>query len=207
MSRVFAHSPYLSETIPTTVNNVPCFHFSMMDTILRKNVDLPLNLSPGMIIAFKSTEFDLTTEGPLKKAQATLDLYNKNNDIILRIKIQKGKNKAFFNYFARQSLVDGWGEEKSVDLNRGDIEKWRRSGVTISVHDCSTHPKGRYQILFDLITMCYFDKHFPGPVVKAIYRESPENNSRPHLSSSLKVVSYLLSDLSPKERQAIKCGR
>jgi len=178
-----------------------------MAKILRNGLDLPLNLSPGMIIAFKSTEFDLTTEGALKKAQATLDLYNKNNDIILRIKVRKGKNKVFFNYFARKSLVDGWGEEKSVDLNPRDIEKWKRSGVTISVHDCSTRPEGRYQILFDLITVCYFDKHFHGPVTKAIYRESPENNSRPHLSNSLNVVSYLLNDLSPKERQAITSGR
>ena len=80
---------------------------------LERGVDLPVNLSAGMIIAFKSSLFDLTTtRGALKRgAQATLDLYNNKKDIILRIKICKGRNKVFFNDFARKNLVDGWGQE------------------------------------------------------------------------------------------------
>ena len=176
---------------------------------LERGVDLPVNLSPGMIIAFKSSLFDLTTtRGALKGgSQATLDLYNNKKDIILRIKICKGRNKVFFNDFARKNLVDGWGQEQSVDLSPTDIEKWQRSGVTISVHDCSTHSEQKYQILFDLTTVCYFDKHFPGPAIKASYREAPEDTSRPHLSNPVKVVVYLLKDLSPKETQAILSGR
>ena len=175
--------------------------------------EIPLNLSAGMILAFKSSRFDLTTAGAFKRfqskreAQATLDLYNTNNDIILRIKICSGKQKVFFNDFARTSLVDGWGAEKSVDLSPADIEKWQRSGVTISVHDCSTHSKQQYQILFDLTTVCYFDKQFPGPATKAIYQEAPEDTSLPRLSDPLKVTTYLLNALPQKDRKAIEYGR
>jgi len=199
----------LSDITSTSANNAPYLHISIMATKLERGVDLPVNLSAGMIIAFKSRRFDLTTtEGALKGGpQATLNLYNKNNDIILCINIRRGKNKVFFNDFARKSLVDGWGQPRSVDLSPVDIEKWQRSGVTISIHDCSTRSEQRYQILFDLTTMCYFDAHLPGPAIKANYREAPEDTSRPLLSDPLKVVFYLLKDLSPKEKQAIVSGR
>jgi hypothetical protein len=180
-----------------------------MTTKLERGGELPLNLSTGMIIAFKSRQFDLTTTGGASKggAQATLDLYNEQNDIVLRIKFRRGKNQVFFNYFARKSLVDGWGQSRTVDLSPVDIKRWQCSGVTISVHDCSTRSDQRYQILFDLTTLCYFDRHFPGPVIKAIYRETPGDTSRPHLSDPLKVTTYRLTDLSPKERQAIVSGK
>ena len=209
MSCVSTHASVLSATTSTSANNLPYLQISIMTTKLERGVDLPVNLSAGMIIAFKSRRFDLTTTGGgLKRgSQAILNLYNESNDIVLCISIRRGKNKVFFNDFARKSLVDGWGQEQSVDLSPTDIEKWQRSGVTISVHDCSTGFEQRYQIMFDLTTMCYFDKQFPGPAIKVLYRESPVDTSRPHLSDPMKVVVHLLKDLPPKERQAIVSGR
>jgi hypothetical protein len=194
-------------------NNVRCLHTSIMTAKLQRGGEISLNLSAGMIIAFQSSRFDLKTTGAFKlfqskgEAQATLDLYNTNNDIILRIKFRRGKKKVFLNDFARPSLADGWGPERSVDLSPAYIEKWQRLGVTISVHDCSTHSKQQYQILFDLNTVCYFDKQFPGPAIKAIYREALEDTSLPLLSDPLNVTTYQLSDLSQNERKAIVHGR
>jgi hypothetical protein len=185
-----------------------------MTANLQRGGEIPLNLSAGMIIAFRSSRFDLTT-GAFKlfqskgKAQATLDLYNANDDIILRIKIRRGKKKVFLNDFAQTTgLADGWwGPERSVDLSSANIEKWQRSGVTISVHNCSTRSKQQYQILFDLTTVGYFDKQFPGPAIKAIYQEALEDTSLPLLSDPLNVTTYLLNDLSPNERKSVVYGR
>jgi hypothetical protein len=184
-----------------------------MTAKLQRGGEIPLNLSAGMVIAFQSRRFDLTTTGAFKlfqskgKAQATLDLYNTNNDIILRVKFRRGKKKFYLNDFARTSLADGWGPERRVDLSPAYIEKWKRSGVTISVHDCSTHSKQQYQILFDLTTVGYFDKQFPGPAIKAIYQEALEDTSLPLLSDPLNVTTYLLNDLSQNERKAVVYGR
>jgi len=124
---------------------------------------------PGKLIAFKSDAFDL--RGLLDHA-TNLDLYNDHNDILLRITIRRGHNKVFFNDRANKSLVDGWGQEQSVDLNPVDISRWRRFGVTISVHDCSTQSSERYQILFDLSTVYIFDKRFLGPAIKVVYQQT-----------------------------------
>ena len=153
---------------------IPCFHTSIMDTDLSAGKELPLNgFSSGMIIALKSAKFDLTVppdnDWVSVSPRMDLDLWNVNNDIILCITILRGKNKVFFNDRADKSLLDGWGQEKSVELSPVDVDRWQRSGVTISVHDCSTSSKEQYQILFDLTTMCHFDKRFPGPPIKIEY--------------------------------------
>ena len=54
------------------------------------------------------------------------------------------------------------GKAESVKLCRVDLDRWQRSGVTISVHNCSTDSEERYQILFDLTVVCYFDKRHLG---------------------------------------------
>ena len=176
---------------------------------LKKGDELSLNISEGTIIAFKSTVFDLAKLGIFKgDAQETyLDLYNGSEDILLSIMIRRGQNKVFFNDRAAKSLVDGWGQTKSLDLSPVDVERWRRSGVTISIHDCSTRSVQRYQILFDLITLCYFEKRFPGSATKVIYSDRFAKSNRCQLSDPLKVFLYTLDDLAAEERQSIVSGR
>jgi hypothetical protein len=215
--------PYFGLHVYEHVSNVgvliPCFHTSIMDTDPSEGKELPLNVfSPGIIIALKSAKFDLSVPRDNDWASVSprmdLDLWNINNDIILRITILRGTNKVFFNDHANKSLLDGWGQEKSVELSQEDVDKWQRSGVTISVHDCSTPSKEQYQILFDLITICHFDKRFPGPPIKIEYsaQRSPDDTSDSGipahgiLSDPLKVFTYNLDDLPLVEKQAVKSG-
>ncbi|KIM47270.1 hypothetical protein M413DRAFT_440730 [Hebeloma cylindrosporum] len=85
-----------------------------MATELRVGKVLPLYLSQGMVVAFKSTRFDLSRSAVNTRA-THLDLYTAENDIVLRITIRGGQSKVFFNDRADKSLLDGWGEEQSVD--------------------------------------------------------------------------------------------
>ena len=204
---------------------------SIMAQDLRAGNELPLSLSPGMVIAFKSSQLDLKSPGtpqdPFKIDRMDLDLCNINSDIILRITFLRGKNKVLFNDRADISLLDGWGQEQSVNLSQVDVDRWERSGVTISVHDCSTPSKDQYQILFDLTTMYYFDKRFPGPPINIIYSAQKSiyaqmsydqmsyartTNRAKHplalsiLSDPLEVFTYHLDDLPHMEKQAIKSG-
>jgi hypothetical protein len=174
---------------------------------LQKGAELRLDISQETIIAFKSTVFDLAKLGIFKGgAQETyLDLYNGNDDILLSIMIRRGQNKVFLNDRASKSLVDGWGQTQSIDLSPVDVERWKRSGVTISIHDCSTRSLPRYQILFDLTTMCYFNKRFPGSAKKVTYSDRFAKSSQ--LSDPLKVFFYKLEDLAAQERQSIVSGR
>ena len=162
---------------------------------------LTLNFPAGMVIAFKANQLDIA--GNLGAKETRLDLYNNNGDIVLRMTIRRGQNKIFFNDRAHQSVVDGWGREKSVDLSPVDVERWHRSGVTISVHNCSK----QYQILFDLTTVFYFATRFPGPSITIKYSTiSSLLNIVPQLSDPLKVVSCQLNNLPFMERQAITSG-
>ena len=178
---------------------------------------LRLSLSPGRIVTLKSAKLDLTVPRNNDWASVSprmdLDLWNINNDIILRITILRGTNRVFFNDRADKSLLDGWGQEKSVELSQVDVDKWQRSGVTISIYDCSTLSNERYQILFDLITMYHFDKRFPGPPIKIEYsaQRSPHDTSDSGithgiLSNPLKVLTCNRDDLPLVEKQALNSG-
>ena len=167
-------------------------------------MDLPRH-STGMIVAFKPDKFDLSVQPMAGDHETQLELYNQNGDITICIIIRRGHNKVFFNDHADKSLLDGWGQERSVDLDPIDLDKWR-SGVTISVHDCST----RYQILFNLTTVYNFEKRFLEPAIKVAYREKrPVFNDRcpSQLANPLKLLCYRLSDLPLTEQQAIEAGR
>jgi len=131
----------------TTVN---VSSHSLMATQLESGVDLLLNFSAGMIIAFKSTRFDLTTEGALDGSPGNFrSIQQKPRYRPPHKDSKKTKQGFFFQLSCTNNSVDGWGEEQSVDLSPVDIEKWKRSGVTISVHDCSSRSKWRYLILLD----------------------------------------------------------
>ena len=182
-----------------------------MATYLEKGKELPLNPATGMIIAFKSEIFDLTSGG---NHETSLELFNVDDDITLRITLRRGQNRVFFTDRAHKSFMGGWGQEQSVDLSPVDVNRWQRLGVTISVHDCLNSSPEQYQILFDLTTVYYFNKRFFGPVVKVAYVEGlpPKKllfNRRchPQLSDPLEVCPYMLDDLPVSERLAIRLGR
>jgi hypothetical protein len=176
----------------------------MAEALNRGDKQLPLNISSGRVLILKSTIFNLTGD---TKSENYLDLDNKTNDTILRITFRKGQKRVFFNDHAFKSIGDGWGKERSADLGPMDVDGWKYRGVTISVHAVSGRGCSglRYQILFDLTTVCYFDSRFSGPVTGLRYTE---NTWEPGiLSSSLNVVSYAIWDLQPEERRAIESGR
>jgi len=200
---------HLSRILPEVLSQFTTSPTLTMATDLSRGCELLVSLAPGGIVAFKSKIFDLSGPG----WEAThLKLYNQNGEITLRISIRGGQ--AHFNDRAAKSLLDGWGEEQSVDLDPVDVDRWKRSGVTISVHDCSTHSSERYQILFNLTTMLNFNKRFPGPATKVVYRTTLGGVKWPihlswssHLSHILKVLSYNLNDLPLEEKNAIESGR
>jgi len=173
-----------------------------MATELKIEGELPLNIPAGMAVAFKSSAFNLTGNH-LYSPETCLDLHNINNDIILRISIRRDKKKVFFNDRAGKC----WGEEKSVELSPVDIDRWERSGVTISVRDCSTPAKTQYRIAFDVTPVCCFDGRFPGPVIKVKYSRTVYGRILllPSLSSPLKVFTYEPDDQS--EKKVIGSGR
>jgi hypothetical protein len=128
-----------------------------------------LDFTEGMVLVLKSNKFNLTPviEGVLL---SRIPLYNSMGDILLEIVFRKGRNMIFVNDRASKAIGKGWGKPKIVDLGPGDVDKWWRSGITISVHHRSTASGfGRYQILFGLTTICYFDKRFPGGATQVKY--------------------------------------
>ena len=208
---------YVSNVRVQISDITPCLHTSIMATDLTAGKELPLNgFSPGMIIAFKSDKLDLMLSRDKGQVSVNprMDLYlcNINNDIILRITIFKGKNKIFFNDRVDKSLLDGWGQEKYVELSQVDVNKWQVSGVTISVHNCSTSSKEQYHILFDLTTIYHVDKHFPGPAIKIKYSAEPPYKSdsgipaHSILSDPLRVFTYHLDDLPLTEKRSVQSG-
>jgi len=191
------------------INNIhaqsmPCF---TMATDLRIGMELPLDLTPGKVIAFKSTKFDLS--GSIEH-KTHLKLYNQDNDILLCIRIRRGCNKVFFNDRADKALLSRWETSKSVDLNPMDVDTWHLE-VTITVHNCSTHASEWYQILFNLTTMYIFNTHFIEPAVKVVYQQELSDYAKlwynSQVSDPLKFFFYKLGDLPPEERKAIESGR
>jgi hypothetical protein len=180
---------------------------------ISRELSLKSKISPGVIIALKSTQFDVTDLQDGITQATHLDLYNRRNDIVLRITIRRGQNKVFFNDRADKSLSDGWGQEQSLDLSPADVDRWKRLGVTISVQDRSTPSEKRFQVFFDLTTVYSFNKRFPGSATKLMYSSDVSSNESSHyywrtqLSNPLKVLFYELSDLPLVERQAIVSGR
>lgn len=158
-----------------------------------------------MIIVLKSTQFNLEDLQDGMVHATHLDLYNRHNDIVLRITIRRGQNKVFFNDRADKSLSDGWGQEQSLDLNLADVDRWKRSGVKISIQDRSTPSEKQFQVFFDLTAVYSFKKRFPGSATKLVY-SSTAKFYRPQLSTPLEVFFYEPNDLPLVERQAVESG-
>jgi len=194
--------------------DVLCLHPSIMATDLRLNGALPLNLLAGMGVTFKSSTFSLARDRDHIRVNfgTYLDLYNINNDIILRITIRQNKNKLFFNDRAGITpTLRGdpiWGEEQSVELSPADVDRWQHSGVTISVQDCSTPSKKQYRILLNETAVYCFLRRFSGPATH-VYYSTMVNGSPfdPLLSDPLNVFTYDLNDIPDMEGQVVESQR
>ena len=123
-------------------SGLPIFIMIMQD--LQKGGELlPAYLSSGSMVAFKSTLFNLR-EGSARQ-WSCLGLFSKNGDIILWIIFKKGQKKKFLNDCRSKSLLDGWGKERSADL---DVNVLRYQGTTIAVYNFLADFRiTRYQIL------------------------------------------------------------
>ena len=162
-----------------------------------------LHLSSGSIVAFKSALFN--ADGLASPQSSYLDLYNEKGDIILRIRFRTGESKIFCTDYISETVLDGWGEERSFDLDVNQLlsQRW---GATISVYNFLTDSRlTRYQILVNLTTVCYFDSRAPGPVTQIGYWEY-KGTSNPILSDPLKVMCCAMLDLPPEEQRAIQAG-
>ena len=178
-----------------------------MTQVLPKKAERQLDFAEGMVLSFKSQKFDLAalpdrSYPDLTQGSSIISLLNENDDTLLMIIFRRAQNKIFLFDHASKCIGDGFGIERSVDLNPMDVTRWGESGVTISVHHYSTGSGfGRYQILFNLTTICHFDKIFAGRATRV--RRSCSGTS---LDDELSFYSYKISALRPEERQAILSG-
>jgi len=177
-----------------------------MATILKNGKTRPLNLTSGTVLVLKSTNFPFamvpfTLTGRPSRKQIQLALYNNNGDTIFHMTFgMVGKrHELFCNDRVHKSFGDGWGKAQKADTSYVDFERWRQSGVRISVHHHSTDSEfGRYQILLGNDTVCNFDKRLPGPATRISYTGDitfgPE---------SWTLSGHQVSDLHPREREIL----
>jgi hypothetical protein len=173
-----------------------------MDAKLGLGETIPLQtpLQKGMVLAFKSQGLDLT----LSDSEPTiLELWNNENNVVLQVVIKRRRDEAVFNARTQLSLLDGWGKSEKIT----NIAKSRPSisRFTISVHDCGD----KYQILFNLTTMHYFQKRFSinSTATKVTYRQELDGRHAKTLSQTLSVSVYNLNSLPPEEKLAVQTGK
>ena len=174
-----------------------CLHIFTMATILRSGQKIPLNFTPGNILALKPT--------PLAKPPASfefaLGLHNEKGDILLGIKFSPGS--ILFNDHALRSLGDGFGEEHKVNMTHMDLKGRSLLQVKVSIHHYLTDSGfGRYQIVLDGITIAHFDQRIPGSATVMSYWVGTRGGP-----PSWNVDVYRIDDLLPEERLALGPGR
>ena len=177
-------------------------HISIMTTRnLHKGGDrVPLRLSSGSVVTFKSTIFNLTERSAAQSSY--LNLYNKKGDIILQITFRAGQKKIYCDDYS--SFRNGWGKEQSANL---DVDRLQHQEARILVYSFLTDSRiNRYQILVNGTTVCYFDSRFQQPVTHMSYSQLSAATP-PILSNPLEVVCCAMSDLSPEEQRAIHSER
>lgn len=172
---------------------------------LKRNKELSLNFTPRDILVFKATCLDVTPQMANDSAsEASLNLYNENGDITLRMAFQAGEKEIICHDHASKFIFgDGWGKGRRTNLEPF-LQKMKWQPVRILVRAFWTESRTiRYQILFDLTTVCYFDSRFPGPATRITYRQF---GGKFQLQEVLEVACFKFSDLQPEERQAIESG-
>ena len=173
-----------------------CLHIFTMATILRSGQRIPLNFTPGNILALKPS----LLAKPPASFEFALGLHNTKDDILLGILFST--TCITFQDRARRSLGDGWGKAHKVNMAHMDLKGRSLLAVKVSIHHYLTDSKfGRYQILFNGITIAHFKKRFPGPATKIVYWVGTLG------PPSWDVDVYQVDDLLPEERLALGLGR
>ena len=137
-----------------------------MATILRSRYAIPLNFTPGTILALKPA--------PLAKPPVIFEfafgLHNEKSDVLLFIWFSP--RDVVFNDHARRPLGDGYGEERKVNTTDMDLKGRSLLEVKVSIYHYLTDSEfGGYQILFDRITIYHFEKRLPGPAAYISYTD------------------------------------
>jgi len=169
-----------------------CLHIFTMATVLEKDKKTPLNFTSGTILALEPT--------PVTKAPANynyaLVLHNQKGDILLHIQFSKGSIIVVDR--ARRSLGDGWGKRQIVDMTHVNLKGRSVLGVKVSIHHYLTDSEfGKYHILLNGLTICHFEKRFPGPAAHITYVVGTAG------PPSWDVDVYRIDDLPPEERLAL----
>ena len=169
-----------------------------MAAVLTAGKEALLNFTSGTILALKPT--------PLAKALAGFEfafsLHNQKGDILLIIGVLSTKCITLFDR-AHRSLGDGWGKEQNVDMTHMDLKGQSLLEVKMAIYDYLTDSEfGRYQILFNGITIAHFEKRFTGPATKIGYWVGTAGGP-----PSWDVDVYRIDDLVPEERLALVQGR
>ena len=157
-----------------------------------------LAFPPGSILALEPT--------PLAKPPANfefaLELYNRNGDTLLSILFST--QWIVFNDRACRSLGDGWGEPRKVDITQVDLKGRSLIAVKVSIHHYLTDDTdfGRYQILFNGITITHFEKIFPGSATEISYWVGTLGGP-----PSWVFDVFRMNDLLPQDRLALGPGR
>ena len=185
----------------------------MTDSILLEDGEwegLPTPLSSGMVIAFNSAQHDFTLCSKGVSAanpkgypiSTNISLFNKMGDVVLHISIRRARNAVLFNAQAKESVLDGWGQPESIPLSMVNPSPLT-TGLTILVCDRGD----KYQILFNLTTVHYFTKRFPGPATAVFYLDKSNGKPTSTLSNSLTVHVRKIDTLPIHEKGPINSGK
>jgi hypothetical protein len=187
----------------------------MADLNAGQRMSLRTPLSTGMVIALHSAEQDLALCSKGVSAanpkgyliETKIQLHNMTTagyigDIVLEISIRRAENAVLFNAQAKESVLDGWGQPESIPLSMVNPSP-STSGLTILVCDRGD----KYQILFNLSTVHYFTKRFPGPATWVTYLDMSYGKVTETLSETLTVNVRKIKALPAHERGPIESGK
>lgn len=171
---------------------------------------LRTHLFKGMVVAFHAAQHNLapcprgpSTDNPKGyPIETDIHLLNKIGDVVLKISIRRAQNAVLFNAQAKESLLDGWGRPESIPLNIVNPSP-PTSGLTISVCDRGD----KYQILFNLSTVHYFAKRFPGPATLVFYDDKSCGKPTPTLWNTLTVHFRTIGLLPGHQKGPIESGQ
>ena len=162
-----------------------------MATFLSADRGEHLNFTSGTILVLTPASVFRT---PSNFGPFALYLLNQNGDILLQISF----STRCIACRDRGNSALGWGEEQTVDMKGRSVY-----GDRVSVHHYLTDTKfGRYHIALNGITVCHFDKRFPGPAIQISYKRGSILDP-----PCWGVDVVRVDDLLPDERLALLPGR
>jgi len=166
-----------------------------MPTVLKRGEKIPLNFTNGTSLTLKPTPVSKAPEG---FSSFELNLFNENDDLLLQIWSSTGDIIC-----TDRACGSGGGKQQFVDMSQVDLKGRSLPEAKVSVHHYLTDSEfGRYHILLDGITICHFEKRFPGPATQISYGGGTIGGPA---SWYLEVCQ--IDDLPPEDGLALVSGR